>query len=488
MSSDDERGIRMPVFRPAEPPAHPRPSQRSGEPNSGTSRQSVVQHGSNEYAAALEAKIARQAQELGDLLAQLEASTQYATLCERRVKELAPAHPLPVQADHLSSGPPPTTKESFTTSSSRDGNPLAAPCCVAPPRALSGVPAYAVAKDAAWRRVERECAEQIFALKGNVRELDTKNAALAQQLKRTSQERDHRAREAGVAQRMACHLQHQLDDLQQRLNEGGNIYGIASSTANKNLTRDGFSNSDLPHGAKTAATDPKEARKVHSQADEASLQQASAEVAALRARVTALEAALELKAADLLELDTLPKESEDVKALNRSQEAGDPISTTRKNGQTLEELAAGALGETEGASPPPSPLSPLPPGRRRAAALLLDHAKLRGESAALTAALAEARAELAACKQARADLEARNADLSKELSSDRARLQHLRTAAKAVAAGPRDAATALAEAQSEAKQLEAEKHALLDYVQVCKVCFACFERSTLFGGLGKVAC
>ena len=469
MSSDDERGIRMPVFRPAEPPAHPRPSQRIGEPNSGTSRQSVVQHGINEYSAALEAKIARQAQELGNLLAQLEATTQYATLCERRVKELAPAHPLPVQADHLSSGAPPTTKESFTTSSSRDGNPLAAPCSVAPPRALSGVPAYAVAKDAAWRRVERECAEQIFALKGNVRELDTKNAALAQQLKRTSQERDHRAREAGVAQRMACHLQHQLDDLQQRLNEGGNIYGSASSTANKNLTRYGFSNSDLPHGAKTAATDLEEARKMQPQADEASLQQASAEVAALRARVAALEAALELKAADLLELETLPKESEDVKALNRSKGAEDLLSRTRRNGQTLEELAAGALGETEGASP-----LPLPPGRRRAPALLLEHAKLRGESAALTAALAEARAELAVCKQARADLEARNAGLSKELRSDRARLQQLRTAADAVAAGPRAAAAALAEAQSEAKQLETEKQALLDYVQVCKVCFARF--------------
>ena len=79
-----------------------------------------------------------------------------------------------------------------------------------------------------------------------MRELDTKNAALAQQLKRTSQERDHRAREAGVAQRMACHLQQQLDELQQRVNEGGNNSGSASTTANKNPSRDCYSSSDVP--------------------------------------------------------------------------------------------------------------------------------------------------------------------------------------------------------------------------------------------------
>jgi len=455
----------MPVFRPAAPPAHPCPSRRTDEPSSGTSRQSAAPHGSNEYSAALEAKIARQAQELGGLLAQLEASTQYATLCERRLKDLAPAHPLPVQPDHLSSGPPP--KEILNTSSSRDGTPLAAPCCVAPPRGLSGVPAYAVAKDAAWRRVERECAEQIYALKGYVRELDTKNAALAQQLKRTSQERDHRAREAGVAQRMACHLQQQLDELQQRVNEGGNNSGSASTTANKNPSRDCYSSSDVPR-AKTAVIETKEISEEATRAGEASQQQASADVSALKARVAALEAALELKASDLLELDTVPKAGEEAEAPNSGLEA--LTSTAQLNGQTLEELAAEALGETEAApacasssasSPPP------PPARRRAAALLLDHARLRGENSALTAALAEARAELAACKQAHVDLEARNADLSKELSNDRVCLQQLRSAAEAVAAGPRAAAAALAEAKSEAHQLETEKQALLDYVQVC---------------------
>jgi hypothetical protein len=417
-------------------------------------------HGSAEYAAALEAKVARQAQELGALLAQLEASRQYGALCERSLRKLAPAHPLPVEPGHLSAAPPTAKETKPPVTIGRGGAPLAAtPCCVAPPRGLFGVPAYAVAKDAAWRRVERECAAQIFALKGSVRELDAKCSQLAQQLKRACAERDHRAREAAVAQRSACHLQLQLDDARRRLQEGGSDrtgMGFGASDAPiKSSPLDVASGSDGPRAKSVAA-------------QEAGAGGAATEASALRDRVAALEAALELKAADLLGLDSLlgsreQKGSEAQEMQGRGRAEG-LVAGFSGGGLTLEELAAGGVSSP----PPPAEEFPRPARERRvgAAALLVEHARLRGESAALTSSLAEARAALAASGAACAELEARNSALAQARSGDRASLEQLQAVAATVAAGPRAAAAAVAAAEGEARQLEAEKQALLDYVQV----------------------
>ena len=138
----------------------------------------------------LQGKVQRQADELATLHATLEDALAYGSLCEQRILELAPRHPLPVSATHLES-------LSRVTQQPTRRAPL-------PPNALSA--------EARARRLERECTDQVMSLKRHVRELEAQRADLGAKLKVTRADLAAKDREAAF---LATHAQHLAQRLAQ---------------------------------------------------------------------------------------------------------------------------------------------------------------------------------------------------------------------------------------------------------------------------------
>ena len=184
------------VCSPPNPTAHPCHPVKSN-----------VRQGSDEYTQRLERKVRQQASELASLNGRLEASLAYASICEQRLLDLAPGHPLPVARDHLGTYPqqqgPNGTKVVVT------------------PRDQAGVPAYVVARDAQARRVERECLDQILALKRRVRELEDQRSELCGKLKAARAELGAKEREATFLSGHAKDLSAQLGEAQKMSAKAG---------------------------------------------------------------------------------------------------------------------------------------------------------------------------------------------------------------------------------------------------------------------------
>ena len=147
---------------------------------------------SEEYNEILQQKVRTQADELSNMHDKLSAAQSYGELCERRLLELAPDHPLPVTTESL--GPPANGAEEAAL---KDGQQEKGDR-VQNPKDVSGIPAYVVAKNALSRKVERECEDQIFSLKKQVRGLEERNLELTTQLKRARLERDSKEREVSL--------------------------------------------------------------------------------------------------------------------------------------------------------------------------------------------------------------------------------------------------------------------------------------------------
>ena len=139
-----------------------------------------------EFNEALQQKVQSQADELIMKTRELGTARSYGELCERRLLELAPGHALPVTEASLGDFPDPLAEAPHQRS---DGSQ------VKNPKDVSGIPAYIVAKNALVRKVERECEEQIFALKKAMRALEERNSEMSSQLKRSRLERDAKERE-----------------------------------------------------------------------------------------------------------------------------------------------------------------------------------------------------------------------------------------------------------------------------------------------------
>ncbi len=128
-------------------------------------------------------QVREQASELSALLGRLEVSGAYARLCERRLLEVAPDHPLPVTSDHLGH---------FA------GIGEAANAC--PIEGIGAREGSTVGTEASYRGGEEKrrggsvaalgLSEQLTALRRRAETLDAQRADLAAKLKAARAERD----------------------------------------------------------------------------------------------------------------------------------------------------------------------------------------------------------------------------------------------------------------------------------------------------------
>jgi chromosome segregation ATPase len=103
------------------------------------------------------------------------------------------------------------------------------------------------------------------------------------------------------------------------------------------------------------------------------------------------------------------------------------------------------------------------PGLDGKASLLADLAKLRGEATAATKTVAAKDAQVQRAEGRLAEVQARNAVLSQQLTTDRAELQRIST--ELARLNTREASETIAMLSKANAQLESEKGALLDYIQ-----------------------
>jgi len=321
-----------------------------------------------EFNEALQQKVQSQADELIMKTRELGTARSYGELCERRLLELAPGHALPVTEASLGDFPDPLAEAPHQRS---DGSQ------VKNPKDVSGIPAYIVAKNALVRKVERECEEQIFALKKAMRALEERNSEMSSQLKRSRLERDAKEREAKFLGRNMQALQTSLADARKALKE---------------------------------LKDQQPARSVD-------------EVKRLR------QAAVELRAQTEAAQDALQEEQLRCKVFEDALE-----------------VRATEL-----------------PGLDGKASLLADLAKLRGEATAATKTVAAKDAQVQRAEGRLAEVQARNAVLSQQLTTDRAELQRIST--ELARLNTREASETIAMLSKANAQLESEKGALLDYIQ-----------------------
>ena len=159
---------------------------------------------SDGYIESLMQKVQRQARDLMAKQEQLDAAQSYGRLCEKRILELHPDHPMPVTADCLGLVPAPSLKQSKAMRS-------------------RGVPSHQLSAHAKQHREQLDAAQSYTALERQHKVAKEKLAECARQLKEVRAAGDGKDRDLASQTRRAERLQTRVAELEI---EGGGGDGV----------------------------------------------------------------------------------------------------------------------------------------------------------------------------------------------------------------------------------------------------------------------
>jgi hypothetical protein len=159
---------------------------------------------SDGYIESLMQKVQRQARDLMAKQEQLDAAQSYGRLCEKRILELHPDHPMPVTADCLGLVPAPSLKQSKAMRS-------------------RGVPSHQLSAHAKQHREQLDAAQSYTALERQHKVAKEKLAECARQLKEVRAAGDGKDRDLASQTRRAERLQTRVAELEL---EGGGGDGV----------------------------------------------------------------------------------------------------------------------------------------------------------------------------------------------------------------------------------------------------------------------